>query len=158
MAASIAPLDTAPYDCSSADDNAARPRTLRTVGRYVIYPVASLEECHYGHFSVTCGSSDESSASNGDPDANLLMRQKHHKPAFDFIFKALKYHTENDNLEELVIDFYRKGIEELQKRIAIHVSQGKGPRWARALRLIDKMKVNLDIGKARLDFLESKVK
>ncbi|XP_077494536.1 spastin-like isoform X4 [Amblyomma americanum] len=36
-------------------------------------------------------------AASGEPDANLLIRQKqHHKKAFDFISKALKYDEEND--------------------------------------------------------------
>nr|XP_037273386.1 spastin-like [Rhipicephalus microplus] len=62
------------------------------------------------------------------------------------------------DLKELAIDLYRKGIEELQKGIAIDFSQGKGPSWERAHRLTDKMKVNLDMAKDRLDFLESMVK
>ncbi|KAK8771081.1 hypothetical protein V5799_025675, partial [Amblyomma americanum] len=36
-------------------------------------------------------------AASGEPDAYLLIRQKqHHKKAFDFISKALKYDEEND--------------------------------------------------------------
>ncbi|XP_037272424.2 spastin isoform X2 [Rhipicephalus microplus] len=186
MAASVAPLETAPHDCSGADDHAARLRTLRTFGGYAIYPVfvvfwllrwictsvfavvvfvfrggrsARHEERHYGHLSATSGSSDAMAASSGEPDANQLIRQKqHHKRAFDFISKALKYDEENDDLKELAIDLYRKGIEELQKGIAIDFSQGKGPSWERAHRLTDKMKVNLDMAKDRLDFLESMVK
>nr|XP_037272425.1 spastin-like isoform X2 [Rhipicephalus microplus] len=181
MAASVAPLETAPHDCSGADDHAARLRTLRTFGGYAIYPVfvvfwllrwictsvfavvvfvfrggrsARHEERHYGHLSATSGSSDAMAASSGEPDANQLIRQKqHHKRAFDFISKALKYDEENDDLKELAIDLYRKGIEELQKGIAIDFSQGKGPSWERAHRLTDKMKVNLDMAKDRLDFL-----
>lgn len=186
MAASVAPLETAPHDCSGADDHAARLRTLRTFGGYAIYPVfvvfwllrclctsvfavvvfvfrggrsARHEERHYGHLLATSGSSDAMAASSGEPDANQLIRQKqHHKRAFDFISKALKYDEENDDLKELAIDLYRKGIEELQKGIAIDFSQGKGPSWERAHRLTDKMKVNLDMAKDRLDFLESMVK
>ncbi|KAK8780506.1 hypothetical protein V5799_018152, partial [Amblyomma americanum] len=103
-------------------------------------------------------------AASGEPDANLLIRQKqHHKKAFDFISKALKYDEENDVLfsadfKELAIDLYRKGIEELQKGIAIDFSQGKGPTWERAHRLTDKMRTNLQMARDRLDFLESMVK
>ncbi|XP_077494534.1 spastin-like isoform X2 [Amblyomma americanum] len=117
-------------------------------------------------------------AASGEPDANLLIRQKqHHKKAFDFISKALKYDEENDDFKELAIDLYRKGIEELQKGIAIDFSQGKGagtlpslvtnlalvpadagPTWERAHRLTDKMRTNLQMARDRLDFLESMVK
>ncbi|KAL1414177.1 hypothetical protein MTO96_007657 [Rhipicephalus appendiculatus] len=156
-------------------------RTLRTVGGYATYPVFVLfwllrwlctsvfavlvfvfrggrsahhGERHYGHLSASTGSPDAMAASSAEPDASLLIRQKqHHKRAFDFISKALKYDEENDDLKELAIDLYRKGIEELQKGIAIDFSQGKGPSWERAHRLTDKMRVNLDMAKDRLDFL-----
>ncbi|XP_075735352.1 spastin-like [Rhipicephalus microplus] len=98
------------------------------------------------------------SAPSGNPHVNLLIRQKHHKPAFHFIFKVLKYDRENDNLKELAIDLYRKGIEELQKSVAMDFSQEKGPTWERAHGLTDKMKVYLGIAKERLNFLESIVK
>ncbi|KAL3170698.1 hypothetical protein MRX96_044147 [Rhipicephalus microplus] len=127
MAASVAPLETAPYDCSGADDNVARPRTLRTVSGYAIYPIAHHEDCPYSHLPVTCGSSDAMSASSGNPDVKLLIGQKHHKPAFDFISNALKYDRENDNLKELAIDLFREGIEELQKSVPMDFSQEKGP-------------------------------
>ncbi|KAG0422351.1 hypothetical protein HPB47_001816 [Ixodes persulcatus] len=94
-----------------------------------------------------------------EPDANLLIRQKqHHKKAFDFISKALKYDEENEDFKEMSIDLYRKGIEELQKGIAIDFSKGQGTTWERAHRLSDKMKVNLEMARDRLDFLESMVK
>lgn len=186
MAASVAPPEIAPHDCSGAEEHAPRLRTLRTVGGYAIYPVfvvfwllrwlctsvftvlvfvfrggrsAHHRERHYGHLSASIGSSDAMAASSAEPDASLLIRQKqHHKRAFDFISKALKYDEENDDLKELAIDLYRKGIEELQKGIAIDFSQGKGPSWERAHRLTDKMRVNLEMAKDRLDFLESMVK
>ncbi|XP_029827721.2 spastin isoform X1 [Ixodes scapularis] len=89
-----------------------------------------------------------------EPDANLLIRQKqHHKKAFDFISKALKYDEENEDFKEMSIDLYRKGIEELQKGIAIDFSKGQGTTWERAHRLSDKMKVNLEMARDRLDFL-----
>ncbi|KAL3170683.1 hypothetical protein MRX96_044133 [Rhipicephalus microplus] len=159
MAASVAHLATTPNDCSGADDNPARPCTLSTVGGYAIYLVARHEERHYGHLPQTSGNSGAMLASSEGPDANLLIRQKqHHKRAFDLISKALKYDVENDNFKELAIDLYRKGIKKLQKGITIDCSQGKGLSWERAQSLSDKMKVNLDMAKERLDFLESIVK
>nr|XP_037275607.1 spastin-like [Rhipicephalus microplus] len=115
-------------------------------------PSARHEECHYGHLSATSGSSAAMAASSGDPDAKLLIRQKqHHKRAFDFISKAVKY-------EELANDLYRNGIEELQKGITNNFAQRKGPSWEWAHRLTDKMKVNLDMCKDMLDSLQSMVK
>ncbi|KAL3170690.1 hypothetical protein MRX96_044140 [Rhipicephalus microplus] len=65
-------------------------------------------------------------APNGDPDANLLIRQKqHNKRAFDFDCKELKYHEDNGNFKVLAIDLYRKVIEELQKELGIDFFQGK---------------------------------
>ncbi|KAH8027556.1 hypothetical protein HPB51_007106 [Rhipicephalus microplus] len=120
---------------------------------------ARHEERHYGHLPQTSGNSGAMLASSEGPDANLLIRQKqHHKRAFDLISKALKYDVENDNFKELAIDLYRKGIKKLQKGITIDCSQGKGLSWERAQSLSDKMKVNLDMAKERLDFLESIVK
>ncbi|XP_050047578.2 spastin isoform X3 [Dermacentor andersoni] len=183
MAASVAPPEITPDADESAGtvDNASRPRTLRTVGGYVIYPVLvvfwllrwfltsvftvlvfvfrggrsqDVVGRPYGHLSASAGTFDAMAASSAEPDANLLICQKqHHKRAFDFLSKALKYDEENDDLKELAIDLYRKGIEELQKGIAIDFSQGKGPSWERAHRLTDKMRVNLDMAKDRLDFL-----
>ncbi|XP_065295084.1 spastin isoform X1 [Dermacentor albipictus] len=188
MAASVAPPEITPDADESAGtvDSASRPRTLRTVGGYVIYPVLvvfwllrwfltsvftvlvfvfrggrsqDVVGRPHGHLSASAGTFDAMAASSAEPDANLLICQKqHHKRAFDFLSKALKYDEENDDLKELAIDLYRKGIEELQKGIAIDFSQGKGPSWERAHRLTDKMRVNLEMAKDRLDFLESMVK
>lgn len=97
---------------------------------------------------------DTTMATAAEPDVNLLIRQKqHHKKAFDFISKALKYDEENEDLKEMAIDLYRKGVEELQKGIAIDFSHGEGPTWERAHRLTDKMKVNMSMARDRLDFL-----
>ncbi|KAL3170687.1 hypothetical protein MRX96_044137 [Rhipicephalus microplus] len=186
MAASITPLGTAPHDCGHAHDQDPRLRTLSTVGGYAIYPAfvvfwllrwlctsqftvilfvfrggrsARHEERHYGTLSTTSGGPDAMVASNGDPDANLLIRQKqHHKRAFDFDSKALKNDEDNGNLKVLAIDLYRKCIEELQKGLAIDFSQGKSPSWERAHMLIDKIKVNLVMAKDRTDFFEGMVK
>ncbi|KAL3244474.1 hypothetical protein MRX96_002237 [Rhipicephalus microplus] len=97
---------------------------LAMVGGYL----ARAIEHHYGHLSANSRSSDAMAAPNGDPDANPLIRQKqHHKRAFDFDYEALKYDEDNRSLKVLAIDLYRKGIEELQKGIAIDFSQAKGP-------------------------------
>ncbi|XP_077528723.1 spastin isoform X2 [Haemaphysalis longicornis] len=152
-----------------------RVRTLKAVG-YVFYPVfvvfcmlrwllskvvlvlwfvfRGVWRSHTESHLTAAQDTSIMAAASGEPDANLLIRQKqHHKKAFDFISKALKYDEENDDFKELAIDLYKKGIEELQKGIAIDFSKGKGPTWERAHRLTDKMKGNLDMARDRLDYL-----
>ncbi|XP_059475167.1 spastin isoform X2 [Neocloeon triangulifer] len=87
----------------------------------------------------------------GDP---LLAKQKHHhRRAFEYISKALKFDEENEGQKEMAVELYKKGIAELEKGIAIECS-GKGEVWERAQRLQSKMKTNLEMAKDRLDFLE----
>ncbi|XP_064490254.1 spastin-like [Ornithodoros turicata] len=98
-------------------------------------------------------------ATASETDLNLLVRQKqHHKRAFDCISKALKQDEENEGCKETAIELYRRGIEELNKGIAIDCSRGQGPLWERAQRLKEKMHTNLEMAKDRLQFLESMVK
>ncbi|XP_059475168.1 spastin isoform X3 [Neocloeon triangulifer] len=88
----------------------------------------------------------------GDP---LLAKQKHHhRRAFEYISKALKFDEENEGQKEMAVELYKKGIAELEKGIAIECS-GKGEVWERAQRLQSKMKTNLEMAKDRLDFLAS---
>lgn len=53
----------------------------------------------------------------------------------------------------MAIELYKKGIDELQKGIAVECNGGRGEVWERAQRLNDKMKTNLAMAKDRLDFL-----
>ncbi|XP_014205207.1 spastin isoform X2 [Copidosoma floridanum] len=87
----------------------------------------------------------------GDP---LLAKQKHHhRRAFEYISKALKIDEENEGHKEMAIELYKKGIDELEKGIAIECNGGRGEVWERAQRLNEKMKTNLGMAKDRLDFL-----
>ncbi|XP_014226743.1 spastin isoform X2 [Trichogramma pretiosum] len=89
----------------------------------------------------------------GDP---LLAKQKHHhRRAFEYISKALKIDEENEGHKEMAIDLYKKGIDELEKGIAVECNGGRGEVWERAQRLNDKMRTNLTMAKDRLDFLTS---
>ncbi|XP_003426254.1 spastin isoform X3 [Nasonia vitripennis] len=89
----------------------------------------------------------------GDP---LLAKQKHHhRRAFEYISKALKIDEENEGHKEMAIELYKKGIDELEKGIAVECNGGRGEVWERAQRLNDKMKTNLAMAKDRLDFLAS---
>ncbi|KAH9380077.1 hypothetical protein HPB48_011164 [Haemaphysalis longicornis] len=95
-----------------------RVRTLKAVG-YVFYPVfvvfcmlrwllskvvlvlwfvfRGVWRSHTESHLTAAQDTSIMAAASGEPDANLLIRQKqHHKKAFDFISKALKYDEEND--------------------------------------------------------------
>ncbi|KAK4872352.1 hypothetical protein RN001_014381 [Aquatica leii] len=69
--------------------------------------------------------------------------------------KALKIDEENEGQKELVIELYRKGINELELGIAVQCWGSRGEVWERAQRLHEKMKTNLAMAKDRLQFLES---
>ncbi|XP_055698776.1 spastin isoform X3 [Phlebotomus papatasi] len=88
----------------------------------------------------------------GDP---LLAKQKHHhRRAFEYISKALKIDEENEGQKEIAIELYRKGIQELERGIAVDCWSGRGDVWERAQRLHDKMQTNLSMARDRLHFLE----
>ncbi|CAH0395767.1 unnamed protein product [Bemisia tabaci] len=85
----------------------------------------------------------------------LLIKQKeHHRKAFDCITKALKIDEDNGNPEDAA-KFYKRGIAELEKGIAVDCSAGRGEVWDKARKLSDKMKTNLAMAKDRLNYLET---
>lgn len=49
--------------------------------------------------------------------------------------------------------FYKRGIAELEKGIAVDCSAGRGEVWDKARKLSDKMKTNLAMAKDRLNYL-----
>lgn len=53
----------------------------------------------------------------------------------------------------MAIELYKKGIDELEKGIALDCNGGRGEVWDRAQRIRDKMKENLKMARERLDFL-----
>lgn len=55
------------------------------------------------------------------------------------------------------IQWYEKGIAELEKGISVDCSSHKGEAWERAQRLQDKMKTNLKMAKERLKFLGTRI-
>lgn len=55
--------------------------------------------------------------------------------------------------KEMAIELYKKGIDELEKGIAVECNGGRGDVWERAQRLNDKMRTNLAMARDRLDFL-----
>ncbi|XP_044275064.1 spastin isoform X5 [Varanus komodoensis] len=77
-----------------------------------------------------------------------------HKRAFECISTALRIDEDEAGQKEQAVEWYRKGIEELEKGIAILVT-GQGDHYERARRLQNKMMTNLAMAKDRLQLLES---
>ncbi|XP_060708405.1 spastin isoform X3 [Hemiscyllium ocellatum] len=84
------------------------------------------------------------------------IRQSH-KLAFDYISTALKIDEDDKGQKEKAVEWYKKGIAELEHGIAIQISgSGKaGEQIERARRLQSKMTTNLIMAKDRLELLES---
>ncbi|XP_061221803.1 spastin isoform X3 [Neopsephotus bourkii] len=78
-----------------------------------------------------------------------------HKRAFECISMALRIdEDERAGQKEQAVEWYKKGIEELEKGIAVLVV-GQGDQCDRARRLQSKMMTNLAMAKDRLQLLES---
>ncbi|XP_066172038.1 spastin isoform X3 [Sylvia atricapilla] len=78
-----------------------------------------------------------------------------HKRAFECISMALRIdEDETAGQKEQAVEWYKKGIEELEKGIAVLVI-GQGDQCERARRLQSKMRTNLAMAKDRLQLLES---
>nr|XP_038032541.1 spastin isoform X3 [Anas platyrhynchos] len=78
-----------------------------------------------------------------------------HKRAFECISLALRIdEDERAGQKEQAVEWYKKGIEELEKGIAVLVV-GQGDQCERARRLQSKMMTNLAMAKDRLQLLES---
>ncbi|XP_033000306.1 spastin isoform X4 [Lacerta agilis] len=77
-----------------------------------------------------------------------------HKRAFECISTALRIDEDEGGQKEQAVEWYRKGIEELEKGIAVLVT-GQGDHCDRARRLQSKMMTNLAMAKDRLQLLES---
>ncbi|XP_060099930.1 spastin isoform X4 [Heteronotia binoei] len=77
-----------------------------------------------------------------------------HKRAFECISTALRIDEDETGQKEQAVEWYRKGIEELEKGIAVLVT-GQGDHYERARRLQSKMMTNLAMAKDRLQLLES---
>ncbi|XP_060755087.1 spastin [Neoarius graeffei] len=91
-------------------------------------------------------------ADGRDSDAAGELIKKHHKQAFEFISVALRIDEDEKGHKERAVEWYRKGIAELEKGICIEVT-GTGEKAERARRLQDKMNNNLIMAKDRLELL-----
>ncbi|XP_053444013.1 spastin isoform X3 [Nycticebus coucang] len=77
-----------------------------------------------------------------------------HKQAFEYISIALRIdEDEKAGQKEQAVEWYKKGIEELEKGIAVIIT-GQGEQCERARRLQAKMMTNLVMAKDRLQLLE----
>ncbi|XP_073401255.1 spastin isoform X1 [Dendrobates tinctorius] len=76
----------------------------------------------------------------------------YHQQAFQHISMALRIDEQEKDQKDQAIECYKKGIQELEKGIAVQVS-GQGEQYDRARRLQAKMMTNLIMAKDRLQLL-----
>ncbi|XP_040906576.1 spastin isoform X2 [Toxotes jaculatrix] len=86
-------------------------------------------------------------------DSGEVIRN-YHKQAFEYISKALRVDEDDTAEKEEAVQWYKKGIAELEKGIAIEIT-GQGEHYDRSKRLQDKMVNNLTMAKDRLSLLEA---
>uniref|UniRef100_A0A671SE39 microtubule-severing ATPase n=1 Tax=Sinocyclocheilus anshuiensis TaxID=1608454 RepID=A0A671SE39_9TELE len=89
--------------------------------------------------------------SEGCEETRELIRN-YHKQAFEFISLALKIDEDEKGDKEQAVQWYRKGITELEKGIRIQVT-GAGEKADRARKLQNKMTNNLTMAQDRLELL-----
>lgn len=81
--------------------------------------------------------------------------KNHHKQAFEYISKALRIDEDDAGEKVEAVQWYKKGIAELERGIAVELTGTAGEQYDRAKRLRDKMKANLTMAKDRLALLEA---
>ncbi|XP_040467918.1 spastin isoform X5 [Falco biarmicus] len=89
-----------------------------------------------------------------EPGGAPEMVRACHKRAFECISMALRIDEDERGQKEQAVEWYKKGIEELEKGIDVLVI-GQGDQCERARRLQSKMRTNLAMAKDRLQLLES---
>ncbi|KAM4730122.1 LOW QUALITY PROTEIN: spastin [Anableps anableps] len=87
-------------------------------------------------------------------DSGELIKN-HHKQAFEYISKALRIDEDDEGEKEEAVQWYKKGIAELERGIAVEITGTAGEQYDRAKRLRDKMKANLTMAKDRLALIEA---
>ncbi|XP_073338605.1 spastin-like [Pagrus major] len=80
--------------------------------------------------------------------------KNYHKQAFEYISKALRIDEDDTGDKEQAVQWYKKGIAELERGIAVELT-GQGDLYDRAKRLQDKMISNLTMARDRLSLLEA---
>ncbi|XP_021423890.1 spastin isoform X2 [Oncorhynchus mykiss] len=96
-----------------------------------------------------------------DEHANKVCEQdigeqirNHHKQAFEYISVALRIDEDDKVHKEQAVQWYKRGIAELERGIAIEVAEN-GEKYERDKRLQAKMITNLIMAKDRLELLVS---
>ncbi|XP_054654985.1 spastin isoform X1 [Dunckerocampus dactyliophorus] len=90
---------------------------------------------------------------NKGKDSSEVVRN-YHKQAFEYISKALRIDEDDTGEKEEALQWYKRGIVELESGIAVKIT-GQGEQYERAKRLQDKMITNLTMAKDRLALLEA---
>uniref|UniRef100_G3NKK2 Fidgetin-like protein 1 n=1 Tax=Gasterosteus aculeatus aculeatus TaxID=481459 RepID=G3NKK2_GASAC len=78
--------------------------------------------------------------------------KNYHKQAFEYVSKALRIDEDDSGDKEEAAQWYKKGISELQRGIAVEIT-GQGEQYDRSKRLQDKMVTNLTMARERLALL-----
>ncbi|CAH2250024.1 spastin isoform X2 [Pelobates cultripes] len=89
-------------------------------------------------------------AADRPPEPDVVRR--YHQEAFHCISMALRIDEQEKDQKEQAIKWYQKGIDEMEKGIAVQVN-GQGEQFDRARRLQGKMAANLLMAKDRLKLL-----
>uniref|UniRef100_A0A3Q3IMG3 Spastin n=1 Tax=Monopterus albus TaxID=43700 RepID=A0A3Q3IMG3_MONAL len=79
--------------------------------------------------------------------------KNYHKVAFEYISKALRIDEDETGEKEEAVQWYKRGIAELEKGIAVELTGKAEDQYDRAKRLKDKMVNNLTMAKDRLTLL-----
>ncbi|XP_028828077.1 spastin isoform X1 [Denticeps clupeoides] len=88
---------------------------------------------------------------SGFDDTGERIRN-HHKQAFEYISVALRIDEDETGHKDQAVQWYKRGIAELEKGIAIQVA-GTGEKAEKDRRLQGKMTANLNMAKERLELL-----
>uniref|UniRef100_A0AAQ5XCV1 microtubule-severing ATPase n=1 Tax=Amphiprion ocellaris TaxID=80972 RepID=A0AAQ5XCV1_AMPOC len=79
--------------------------------------------------------------------------KNYHKQAFEYISKALRIDEDDTGEKGEAVQWYKKGIAELERGIAVEITGQAGEQYDRAKRLQDKMVTNLTMARDRLALL-----
>ncbi|KAM6956753.1 spastin [Aplochiton taeniatus] len=91
--------------------------------------------------------------SKGNSTDHSEVIRNHHKQSFEYISLALKIDEDDTGVKEEAVEWYKKGIAELERGIAVNIT-GEGEQFDRAKRLQTKMVTNLTMANERLALLE----
>ncbi|XP_068088154.1 spastin isoform X1 [Hyperolius riggenbachi] len=91
-------------------------------------------------------------AAQDRPGNEAEVVRSYHQQAFHYISMALRIDEQEKDQKDQAVEWYKKGIQELEKGIAVPIT-GQGEQYDRARRLQDKMSTNLIMAKDRLQLL-----